>query len=695
MTKSPFKTIPLNKLSLSGLNVRKAAVDDLSDQELYASIKTIGIKQNLLVHEHDGNIQVHAGGRRLKTLQALAAEGIIAETYLVPCCVETQGQAEESSAAENMIRAAMHPADEFAAFKAMHDKGANEDDIALKFGTTPAVVRKRMKLANLAPVLFEAFRNNDLSMEAAKAFAISDDHARQVQVHESLKESRDLYPHNIRRALLEETCTAGSKLARFVGLEDYKAAGGEVIEDLFSDHNSTHLKDMALLERLALEKLEAAAAELRSAWKWAEPHLCADYDLLRQYGRVYPEPVEPNPALVEEHEALDRKLAQISEKYDEETWTDELQQEEELMSQRLAELEDLIENSETYSTAQMALAGCIVTLDHNGAIKVEVGLIRAGDIPDERERSSDANDDADMVDAVTITTPPASMARNVDASEPDDSGEPGLSQALTEELRATRNQIMKAHLAADFASAFDLMVYTMATHTLSSFVGASCYRETPLDARVSSTESFAARDALKDTIAARMLETLAEELDVSWMALPTPKDYVAMCALSDEKKQAIFAFCTAKGLKQQLGGPNADQVIELTGRRLNIDVASLWRPTARNYWGRVTKGHALSVSRELIDARWADDHASARKADLAASLEAAFGDDAECRVGITAATAARTRTWLPEGMGFDVVLEPAAAVPSGDDEKSRHEASDAENEEEEPSTLPAFLDAAE
>lgn len=691
MAKSVIKMIPLNKLVLSDLNVRKSAATEMDDQELYASIKAFGIKQNLLVHEHEGQVEVHAGGRRLKFAKQLVEEGVWAEDTPIACLMETRDQAIESSTAENTARAAMHPADEYAAFKAMFDKGANEDEIALKFGTTAAIVRKRMTLAALAPDIFEAFRANTLSIECAKAFAISADHARQMQVYESLRENRDLYPHNIRRALLETTCTANSRLARFVGLDDYKAAGGAVVEDLFSDHDATHLTDIPLLEQLALEKLEAAAADLRKDWNWAEGHITADFDKLREFGRLYPEPVEPDAALVAERDEIDARLAELAGSFDEETWTEELQAEEDKLSARLEELERLTEGGEAYTPAQMAIAGCIVALDYYGALKIEAGLVRPEDIPASPEDSADGSEsDEPMEDAIVVKTLPASMARAAATDDSDEASEPGLSQALTEELRNTRNQIMKAHLAADFAAAFDLMVYTLARRALGSG-----YYDAPLDASVASTEVYSTKDALKETIAARMLEVIAGELDLGWMSLPKPKDFEAMCALPPEKKQAIFAFCTAKGLKQQLGGPKADPVIEGIGRRLHIDVATLWRPTARNYWGRVTKAHSLNIARELIDARWADDHASARKGDLAAALEAVFSDEAENRAGTTPATAAKTRTWLPDGLA--ITGNPAEGAETDEVIAVGEPADDVDDDEEmdPPADLPAFLTAAE
>jgi len=93
---SAVRKIPLNKLVLSPTNVRKTPPSPGEDAELKASLKTCGLKQNLLVHPSADEKGVHtvtAGGRRLKALQQLAAEGLIPADYRVPCLVEEPEQA--------------------------------------------------------------------------------------------------------------------------------------------------------------------------------------------------------------------------------------------------------------------------------------------------------------------------------------------------------------------------------------------------------------------------------------------------------------------------------------------------------------------------------------------------------------------------------------------------------------------------
>ena len=71
--------LAVEQLALSPTNARKTPATEAEDAELEASIRAKGILQNLIVHQagNDGVYLVDAGGRRLKILQKLAAEGVI------------------------------------------------------------------------------------------------------------------------------------------------------------------------------------------------------------------------------------------------------------------------------------------------------------------------------------------------------------------------------------------------------------------------------------------------------------------------------------------------------------------------------------------------------------------------------------------------------------------------------------------
>src|SRR5260370_13834937 len=94
-----------------------------------------------------------------------------------------------------------------------------------------------------------------MTLECLMAFTVTDDHRRQLKVFKSLQDWQKTDPSAIRAALTEKLIEAGSKLARFVGLDAYIAAGGATRADLFGDE--VYLEKPALLHRLAEEKPDA------------------------------------------------------------------------------------------------------------------------------------------------------------------------------------------------------------------------------------------------------------------------------------------------------------------------------------------------------------------------------------------------------------------------------------------------------
>ena len=152
----------------------------------------------------------------------------------------------------------------------------------------------------------------------------------------------------------------------------------------------------------------------------------------------------------------------------------------------------------------------------------------------------------------------------------------GIPRALADDLRASRHQILRAHLAADYATAYDVMLFAMA-RTVIGRGSHTC----PLDMSLRPAMTMASREVLKETVAEHMLDTINEGLNLAWADAKAPEDFEQFCALPDEEKQKIFSWCTAYAVKQQLGNDSqSNPVIEAIGARLNVDVAACWRPTS-------------------------------------------------------------------------------------------------------------------
>jgi ParB family transcriptional regulator, chromosome partitioning protein len=147
-----FHTIPLSKLVPSPENVQKTNTKE-GTEGLAANIKAQGLLSNLIVRATaGGKFEVVAGGRRLAALKHLAkTEKQDEDKSQIPCSViEGDEDAHEISLSENEMRAAMHPADQFEAFKKLADEGQGRATIAAKSRVTPCVVGQRLKLTVLA-----------------------------------------------------------------------------------------------------------------------------------------------------------------------------------------------------------------------------------------------------------------------------------------------------------------------------------------------------------------------------------------------------------------------------------------------------------------------------------------------------------------------------------------------------------------
>jgi ParB family chromosome partitioning protein len=213
---------------------------------------------------------VTAGERRRKALLLLVSQKKLKKTAPVTCLVRTDENAGELSLVENTVRMPMHPADQFEAFARLHsEQGLGLEEIAARFGITPAVVRQRLKLAAVSPALIEKYRAGELSLDQLMAFAVTDDHALQEETLAQLAWNKS--PEMIRKALTSRHVSPRDRRAIFVGAEAYEAAGGSILRDLFAEDGGGWLTDSQLLDRLVREKLEVAAETIRNeGWKWVE-----------------------------------------------------------------------------------------------------------------------------------------------------------------------------------------------------------------------------------------------------------------------------------------------------------------------------------------------------------------------------------------------------------------------------------------
>ncbi|WP_234895482.1 ParB/RepB/Spo0J family partition protein [Sinorhizobium meliloti] len=437
-------TVALSKLDADPMNGRKTYSAE-GIEALAANIRADGYRllQNVVVRKGDnkGRYFVVAGGRRLAALNLLAEAGEIAKDYPVEC-KEREGEiATEISLAENVMREEMHPVDQYEAFDALAKQGKDIADIAARFGTIETIVRKRLALARVSPILLQQFRDEDMSFAQLSAFTVSDDHERQVTVWNSLPSwNRD--PHSIRRALTEEMIPATDKRVQFIGgLEGYEEAGGQVQRELFDERNAGYAMDVALVEKLVAEKLETAAATVRAeGWKWVECSATAPagYHAMKRH---YPEDL---PLSEEDQAALDAAQTE----YDELAELIESDMADDEAEAKLSDLEKRIDilnaRSEAFSPEALEQAGTFVFLDYYGRLAIERGFVKPGEV----EAAGDEDEDGEGLPSASGAAKP--KARSISHSA-----------ALIEDLTVHKTAALRIELANNPDVALVAVVHAM------------------------------------------------------------------------------------------------------------------------------------------------------------------------------------------------------------------------------------------
>ena len=671
MSDPVIRSIPLDRLELSPANVRRTEAGKSAFAELKASIAAHGLLKNLVVRairrDESGaeRYAVIAGGRRLAALADLAAEDVLAGDFPVPCRIIENGAADnELSLAENVVHAAMHPADQVEAFGALAGDGTTVADIAARFGVSERIVEQRLRLGNAAPELLDAYRAGEIDLETLKSFAVTADRTRQIAVWERVRD-QGYRPSawQVKRMLTEDRVPAASAIATFVGVDAYEAAGGVVDRDLFADEDEWGIwfEDADLLGKLAMDRLRVAADELATRWKWAEARLEVDWSDLARFGRVHPTPGETTDAEKAECERLHIRHDEFV-NMDDDEWTEALVAEAETIETRLADIDAAVEARAVFRPEDIAISGCIVTVSSEGRMQLVQGLVRPEDMPPcdpagtagaTRDSAADAGQPATGIQAPAIAgpaMPPARPDREAEARK-----EAGVGIGLADDLRTIRTTLVKAHLAEDFGAAFDLMLFQMGRAVFTPG-----HHDHDLDIAVRETPDRPPLRVNDDTFAemnpGEAMLADRSSLPFDWLAIEDDQEsFAAFRALPEADKQRLFAACVARTLKGQLAfEPVARPEFEATVARLDIDFSEHVRPNAEMFWSRVRKDRILAVARETLGVEWAHTHRKDKKATLATAMETAFAAGDAVPLGVTKEGRTAALAWVPPGFhAFD------------------------------------------
>ncbi|GLI95256.1 ParB/RepB/Spo0J family partition protein [Methylocystis echinoides] len=630
---SASRDIPFNKLVLSQSNVRRIKAG-VSIEELAEDIARRTLLQSITVRPvlddqgaETGMFEIPAGGRRFRALELLVKQKRLARNAAIPCVVRTDGIAEEDSLAENVQRAPLHPLDQFRAFLTLREKGNSEEEIAAVFFVSVAVVKQRLRLASVSPALLDVYAEDGMTLDQLMAFTVNPDHERQLQVWEAIQRSYNKEAYQIRRLLTEDTVRASDKRALYAA-EEYKAAGGPIMRDLFQSDDGGWLQDVPLLERLVAEKLARDAEPIRGeGWKWVETAI--DFPYGHTYGLRHLQG-ERQPLTEEEaaaREALRNEAEQLEAAYSE---ADEIPED---VDGRLAEIEAALEAFEDrpvlFDAEDIARAGVFLSIDGSGRLRVERGYVRPEDeAPIEEFETPEGEAGTTATYVARAETPFSSScelddgesARTGAAADEEDEGIRPLPDKLLTELTAYRTLALREAVGKDPAIAHLSALHVMCLRLFYRYALDTCLE---IDAK---NVSFGAQaPGLSDTPLAAKVD--ARHLDWSQQLPAEPQDlWDVLTTFDADTRQRLFAHCVSLTLNAAhepwSRRPRAIAHADRIASALSLDVAATgWTPTVDNFLGRVTKARIVQAVREVKGPDVARRIETLKKGDMAREAE--------------------------------------------------------------------------
>lgn len=580
-----IQMIPLNRLVPSPFNVRKTggmAIDDLA-----ASITAHGLLQNLQVRPTaKGKFEVVAGGRRLKALNLLAKNKCITKSFEVGCNVMDGDNLTEISLAENTLREAMHPADQFDAFQKLATEGMSVDDIAARFGCGSSTVKQRLKLANVHPDLIQLYREDDITLEHVMAFTVCDDQTAQLECWQSLPEW-NRKARTIRDTLMAEHVDGDDTRVRFVGMDAYVAAGGPVLRDLFDDEHQGYLTDIALLDRLVADKLEREAEAVRAeGWKWVEIQPVYDPNAFSAFEEI---PGTETPFADEEVAELQRIEIEFDALTREDDGSDETSDRIDALHDRR---EELTNRPYVWTAEEMADSGAILSLASSGELYIHKGLVPLSE----------------------TSRPVKKEAKPKGASTPK-----GLSAKLIEELTAHKTAALQVTMAEHVPATIIALTQALAAQIFYGVEDTAFHIHARRKSVDGHGETLKESEAVEqfDALMADWKERLPENADslIAWLerqSMQTCLNLLAVCAAS-----------TLDAVQMPSTSPSNGRLTSANDLAswMKLDMTDWWEPTAANYLNRVSKSFVLDAVAEARSRQAAKNIAGLKKDKLVADAE--------------------------------------------------------------------------
>lgn len=612
--------VPFNKLRESPRNVR-ADLPKHDVRSLAASIASVGLLNNLVVSKSRQHFEVEAGARRLAALRSLVAQGSWGEKQPVPCIVIEKTQGVAVSLTENVQREAMHFVSEFRAFARLVKEGQSIEDVAAKFGVTPIVVSRRLRLASVSPRLLDDAMTGSVSLAQLMALAVSDDHAEQeAAFYNSDDWARQ--PAQLRRLLTHDEVDAKKDRVACFAFAEYVAAGGALRKDLFSDDEGAGwITDSALLERVALGKLEALADPVRrEGWKWVEVATRPMHGV-QGYGRLPRERHSPSADQSARLAVIRARRTAVEAELEAPLESDAGEGVEALESEvsQLDCEEEVIEDSLLIESERLrCFAGAVIALNYDGEAEITRGLVRAEDRREvfearsDRFETDDENGEGDDADARGYVGSVCAVSRSAVLTE-------GLSGALVSRLSAHRTVALQRALQAQPQVAMLALLDALVAGVLMDRYDKPLGHCIGVQGRVFTPTLPVIEEALATS---ETWVQLKNERALWRERIPTDaaERVTFLTGLDAQEREQLFAVCIAASLSAIVSHAGDRWPAVALARLANLDMSATWQANATEYFGHLTKKAIIEAVREFAP-REGGRLSSMKKADLACEAE--------------------------------------------------------------------------
>ncbi|MET3436021.1 ParB/RepB/Spo0J family partition protein [Sphingomonas sp. 1185] len=633
--------VPASRLSMDPKNIRRKRSTAFQAQ-MKASVAEKGILQNLVgrpVPRKKGWFYVSAGGSRLEAVQANIADGVFDADYPVPVLVRDGKDASESSLIENVLRADLTPTEECRGYQdVFRIDGVSIADLAKRMHRSQRYIRGRLRLADLHEAIFDALDTGDISLEVAEAYALSTgDTARQAAVFDLLSQRscRDNV-NEIRRLIASYSYKATDPRCLLVGRDAYLAAGGNLDADLLTELEDERWPDTHIVDRLVDEALQKAASEIQARDGYAEvrpvPALVVPYMETYDLEPLSGEQVPTTPEQENRLEVITAEIEAIEAGSENPDDDDKAR-----LATLQAELEAIEGRPAELGEAQRANARAYLIIGPDGQPRLHHEVFAQPTLittPASMEEGGHANVVGDAGDIVRD-----------DVSTTDEAFEqPMMSQVLIDRLATMKTELLAVHVASNPAFALDLGTFIMVDRAIRPGDGSDIPSELRADAA-----PVRARDFDSGSAAAAEWEKFDAALDRSWAKHERVEDrYDAFCTLPDGLRAAWLGWCVARTLHAVPHAQPGAALIDRVGQKLDIDVAAWWRPTAINFFDKLTVRAMLSILEDLGGSEFRARYGASKKHDLAASAERIFAGDTIVEADVKA----RALAWVPDAMRF-------------------------------------------